>query len=273
MDFADTGWIAAVVLAGAIFAFQVAVPMSGISTSFRGAIVMWVLFVVFLVAGIWLFKFGDLRPRSYVRVLLSFVAVGATVLYAKGPLTKIYRGLDSAAMTGRIEPPSVVLFSPSSALKTLLEVGDSGTVFHWAGDPGSPMFVLGEDGLTIERLANGSVAVTTTIRDANGKIIAELVRNEWKLRPSLLWDRNFNTSAVEVRGEDGRIVLQARAMPDRIRLQGMWRSKTGSFFELVKSPDPNKQGALMIMREDQHVPIPPLFRYPSEKHLGKFVSD
>lgn len=173
-----------------------------------------------------------------------------------------------STMTGTLKPE--LLFSSQSSTRAILEIGDSGTTFVWAGKVGSPAFMIGEDPIILERIANGNVAITSTIRDKGGKIVAEIVRNEWKLRPTLLWDRNFNSSAVEVRGESGEVILQARALPDRIQLQGIWHTAAGGFVELVKSPDPQRPGGLMIInRPQQRLRIIPIFRYPSDHHLGE----
>ena len=153
-------------------------------------------------------------------------------------------------MDGVIEPAKL-LFSNQSNMHSRLEIGDSNSIIPYLGALGSPLLVLGGDPVIIERLKDGSVAVTTTIRDRTGKIIAEIIQNHWKLRPSLLWDRNFNSNAVEVRDEFGDIVLQAQALPDRIRLQGIWRTKDGGLFEMVKSPDPANPGGLYVaLREN-----------------------
>jgi hypothetical protein len=233
------------------------------------------------IIGIALFFFGG--PLNYFSAnprILYLGALGASILIFYGvhqyvsSVERAKRGtppppLDPAAMSGTLKPEPTVLFSSESSSHTALEIGDSGARLDWHGQQGSPAIRIGEDVLTVERLANGNVAVTTTVRDPSGKIIAEIVRNDWKLRPSLLWDRNFNASAVEVRGETGEVILQVRALPDRIQLQGIWHSATGRFFELVRSPDPNHAGGLAILRPEQRVRIKPLFRYPSDQHLGE----
>ena len=178
---------------------------------------------------------------------------------------------DPTAMTGMLKAEPTLLFSSGSPVGTLLEIGNSGSRFLWTGKQGSPMFQIGEDPLTVERLASGDLAVTTTIRDASGKIIAEIVRNEWKLRPSLLWDRNFNANAVEVRGESGDVVLQVRALADRIQMQATWYTSAGRFFELAESPD--AKGGVLVQRPEQRIPIKPIFRYPSDQHLGELLSN
>jgi hypothetical protein len=173
------------------------------------------------------------------------------------------------AASGALKP--VVVFSSASNAPTLLEIGDSGTQLAWHGKNGSPMIQIGQDPITVERLGNGGLALSTAIRDAGGRMIAELNRNEWKVRPSLLWDRNFNTEAVEVRGESGDSVLQVRVLPDRIQLQGIWHTSTGNFFELVKSPYPQRPGGLAIFRSDQQIKIKPIFLYPSDQHPGELL--
>lgn len=116
-------------------------------------------------------------------------------------------------------------------------------------------------------------AVTVAIRDQSGKIIAEIVQNNWKLRPSLLWDRNYNASAIEVRGEDGAVVLQIRVLSDRIQLQGIWHTHTGKFFEIVKSPDSTRPMGIIIWDPKKRVTIKAIFRYPSDQYLGEVVGN
>jgi hypothetical protein len=176
-----------------------------------------------------------------------------------------------AATNGTIQSTTKVLFSSSSSSPRILEIGDSGAKFNWKGKNGSPVFVIGEDPLIIERLTDGRLAITTTIRDADGKVIAEIIQNEWSLRPSLLWDRNYNANAIEVRNEYGDIVLQARVLPDRIQLQGIWRTKTGRFFEMIKSTDPLRPGAVFVGDSTKAIKITPMFKYPSAAHLGEII--
>jgi hypothetical protein len=150
------------------------------------------------VIGVALFFFGG--PLNYFSGnprILYLGALGLSILIFYGvhqyvsTVERARRGVSSPApdpnvMHGTLRAEPTVLFSSESSSPTLLEIGDSGSMMDWGGKQGSPMFQIGEDALTVERLANGNVAVTTTIRDPSGKIVAEIVRNDWKLRPSLL---------------------------------------------------------------------------------------
>lgn len=171
---------------------------------------------------------------------------------------------------GKIEA-SDVLLSPNGGSLPILEIGDSGAMLAWGGPSGSPMFNFFNDSkLIIERI-NGKVAVSTRIRGASGTI-AEIIRNEWKLRPSLVWDKNFNVNALEVKDDDGYIVLQVVALSDRIRLQAVWRDTEGHSLAIIKSHDPARPGGRMVLNR----PIPesviePMFVYPSDSHFGELV--
>jgi hypothetical protein len=235
------------------------------------------------VVGVALFLFGG--PLNYFSrnpKILYLGAFGASILIFYG----VHRYISSieaaqtppkppqpnpAAMAGKLKAEPTLLFSSKASFGTQLEIGDSGTVFLHTGKPGSPLMRLGDDAIIVERLADGEVAITTTIRDPSGKIVAEIVRNEWRLRPSLLWDRNFNASAVEVRAENGDVVLQVQALRDRIRLQGMWYTTAGKFIEFLKSPDPKHPGGLIVMGVKHKLPIQPMFQYPSDAHLGELL--
>jgi len=144
---------------------------------------------------------------------------------------------DPTVTTGEIKSDGTVFsVTDKTPPGILIEIGgNSGVLANWTGD--GPLFSTGtleQSSLKVERM-KGKIAVSTIIRDETGRLIAEIIRNEWQLRPSLLWDRNFNDNAIEVRDEKGFVVLQLVLLPDRIRIQGYWRSDQGSF-GIMKSP-------------------------------------
>lgn len=91
MDRANKVAVGGVCFAVALFAYQMAVPMSGISTSLRGAIVMWTLFASGLTAATWLVHVGRNRLGTPLRIAISVVIIVGTFLYTKDPLREIYR--------------------------------------------------------------------------------------------------------------------------------------------------------------------------------------
>jgi hypothetical protein len=146
-------------------------------------------------------------------------------------------------------------------------------VLSWEGTQGESLIKFGEDNqLTIVK-ENGQVKVSTIIRDRTGRIVAELVRNEWKVNPNNSFDRNYSSDALEVKAGDGDIVLQVKVLPDRIQLQAKFFASNGRGFAFVRSFDPNRPGGMIEVLGNDHpvflAKIEPMFKYPSERHLGE----
>src|SRR6185437_2799491 len=132
------------------------------------------------------------------------------------------------------------------------------------------MIDFGASRLVLE-IIDGKLEVSTTIRDKNGNLIAELSKNEWKTSPDKAWDRNYTANALEVRNAAGKIVLQVVLLSDRIQIQGEWLSPNGHGIRIVKNPKNNH--GLMIGFQGE-VPkdtpeIEPIFNYPSSSHFGE----
>jgi hypothetical protein len=168
---------------------------------------------------------------------------------------------------------NVIFSNQLDAKPSKVEIGDSGSVFTWVG-PGRFSF-YGSD-LTVE-VINGEVKVSTQVRDSNGSLIAEMVRNEWSASPPpRAYDRNYSQNALEI--ISGRkVVLQVRVLPDRIQLQGEWHGRDGYGTRVVKSPNPARPGGLIVFLTpqdpdgvSQNSPqILRMFAYPSGLHLGQ----
>ena len=177
---------------------------------------------------------------------------------------------------GRLTPSRRLLFSTRGVERPRLEIGDSGAVFIWAGPKGQPLFKFFDDvHLTVE-LIRGRVMVSTKITDERGNIIAEIIRNEWRAPPPHAWDRNYSSDAIEVKNARGAIVLQVKALHDRIQLQGEWWRDPINGVRLVANPPGDVAGGSMIQfgrnnRPPRPPEIRPLFVYPSETNLGRMV--
>lgn len=170
-----------------------------------------------------------------------------------------------------------VIFSTNSpSLGNKLEIGDSGTIFDYRGANGTPLFNFYGSNIVVETI-NGQVLVSTEIKDQKGLLTATLYRNEWKVAPPpKTWDRNYSKDSLEVIGPEGRVVLQVRALQDRIQLQGEWWGDSEHGIRLVKSNDPARSGAeIIIFGQNRLVTAPDnteiikRFVYPSELHLGE----
>ena len=155
-------------------------------------------------------------------------------------------------------------------------IGDSGACFGEPANPPIHEFFRGLD-LTLEQ-NDDDLIVSSSIHDSNGAAVVVIDHGEWKVASDTgqSWDFNYRDDALEVKNGANRIVLQIQLFPDRVRLQGeSWVSEHG--IRLIESPDPNKPGAFFVFLSRSKNPdepeIKPLFRYPSQHHLGEFVSD
>jgi hypothetical protein len=175
-----------------------------------------------------------------------------------GPVTIYPPGEISA---GALKAPTRLLVGPRITNFPTLEIGDSGTLLTYAGSPGAQLFQIFKDSNLVIEEDGGAILVSTEIRGKNGQLVAEITKNEWKTRPSSLWDRTFDKNKLEVRDETGQVVLQVVVLPDRVRIQGIWRNSAGRMFAMIKNPDPNGFGSFITNDRHAHVRIEPLFRY------------
>jgi hypothetical protein len=114
--------------------------------------------------------------------------------------------------------------------------------------------------------------ISALIRDKDGSVISELVGNEWQAaKQPTSWDRNYTKDALEVRNANGDVVLQVRALGDRIQLNGIFYGIDGH--RVAISPSKNGKWAEMkILGPTTDPPkLSPIFKYPSKLHLGQFV--
>lgn len=168
----------------------------------------------------------------------------------------------------------VLLFSTEENTPILIEIGNSGAKFLWAGENGEPILDIGDGQyITVEKIEN-DLFVSTRVKNKDGDQLVEVIRNEWKIAPPpQTWDRNYSENAFELKDARGKIVLQIVLLSDRIQLQGEWwvtpieglriastgKNKGGTFFYITpKHPTPSTE-------------IQPIFKYPSSKHFGERI--
>jgi hypothetical protein len=169
------------------------------------------------------------------------------------------------------KPVALVLLSGPEKKWPALEIGDSGSIFLFAGPEGEPLFRFGGDVKLVILSEDGRIKVSVLIQDQTGAVVAELIRNEWKVNPSNSWDRNYNADSLEVRGPTGEVVLQVCALPDRIQMQAkLWAS--GRQIAFLNGPGPKGGGGIMMFGDPSRPVkdvIAPRFKYPSNLHLGE----
>lgn len=239
--------------------------------------------ICFSVAAIlFLTKFGVwISSESYElkwRVLIAFIifgAIGVGWVFSWQWVNIVEKDMREKeakkAYVGQLKSEKKVIFSPKENIYPEVEIGDSTSGFMFASPKGEPLFRIAED-IKIE-IGKGELKLSTKIRNKNGHIIAEIVNNEWKISPpetGIIWDRNYSKDAVEVRDPNGDIVLQVRLVGHKIQFQARLYDKDGNKIDFV-SIGPKK--GCIIGANLQNLKIRPIFRYPSELHLGEFVEN
>lgn len=143
--------------------------------------------------------------------------------------------------------------------------------------------------------------ISTKIRDSDGQVIAEIIGNEWKLKKEALWDRNYNTKALEVKNGEGDVILQVLMKEDCVQFAAKMYGRDGKGFAIGSTgftkediarhkegklriiagkdgPKEVKAGDTVGVMETRppgcplELHIEPLFKYPSDSHLGELLS-
>ncbi len=114
------------------------------------------------------------------------------------------------------------------------------------------------------RIEQGKMLVSADIKDAEGRMIAQVIDNKWKINPNNSYDRNFDNNAFEVIDKQKMPALQiAITQENMIYIGGIFNLPTGK-----ATVTPN--GYLWNPSDDQ-IPesIQRIFVYPGDKNLGK----
>jgi hypothetical protein len=219
--------------------------------------------IVFLLALIGWFK-RDTVPfyvTVIVVVLLASVLIFQIIVEIKETKEK-----EKTKYAGIIKPKTKILLSSEDNVYPKLELGDGGTVFVYAGKEGEPMFQIFKDSHITILIEDDQLKVSSIIRNKNG-IIAELIKNEWKINPNNSFDRNYSQNALEVKDNTGDIVFQVKHVGDRIQFQGKFYDVNGNAVGIGK--DRSGRGGVITFRPELELRIEPIFKYPSDLHLGE----
>lgn len=138
---------------------------------------------------------------------------------------------------------------------------------------------LKNDKLIVENIC-GQLSVSTTIRNKEGKVIAILNRNEWKINEKTTFDRNYCSDALEVIDNYGEVVLQIVLEGDVVQFQGKFYDNEG-YGMAFSEPDKNDGSVASIEfyspkeanYQGLQTLINPIFKYPSSLHLGELIEN
>ena len=174
--------------------------------------------------------------------------------------------------TGEIKPSVVDLLSTEKGIYPKLQIGESGTILEQVGDGSDPSGIFFEKGHISLKLIDGNLKMSCSVKNKNG-LMAEIIDNEWKVNPTNSFDRNFSKNAIEVKDNNGEIILQVKHVGDRVQFQGVFYNDNGTGVALIENQ--NGPGALFgwidPKKPNKEYRIKPIFRYPSELHLGEMV--
>jgi hypothetical protein len=213
--------------------------------------------------------------RSRYRIAIGLICLIILGVIAWRPLRKQYIEENAGASEGELRAKQP-FWGHVGNTDRIMEIGDSGAWFVMI--PGAaPSFMQPayDSGFQIESSDDGLV-VTTSVRDKNGNLIAEVANNHWRIYPSFSSDKNYTNDALEVLDNRGHVVLQLRILPDKVRVQGEWFDDTGRGVQVLKSLDPSHPGSFFISEDGKRgitsqQLITPIFVYPSKNHLGEFA--
>jgi len=186
----------------------------------------------------------------------------------------------AVAMEGTLESQSLIISNLGSTIfvsgdnniPITFELGTSGCGFIFNGSRKTPLFVMPAGQYIKVSKDEGELEFSTRLMGKNG-LIAEIINNEWKINPARSWDRNYNDNALEVRDENGDVILQLILFEDRIQFQGIFSDEYGSRIsvlgaegaDFINIPDP-------VNSSNYESKIIPIFKYPSSRFLGKLVN-
>jgi hypothetical protein len=266
-----------------------------------GSKVVWVyvaLGVTALIAIIgWIIQDISAWLKILVIVLL-LIAVVAHVFALKAE--KKEREVSKYA--GKLTGGTVTLLSTREKVYPKLKLGDSNTFIVWRGPQAQPLLRVFEDNDLTIWIEGGQLKLSTKIRNKNGQLVAEIIGNEWKLKREKLWDRNYNRNALEVKDEQGDVVLQVLMKEDYVQFAAKMYGSNGEGFaiggkEFTKEdiirhnegksiilatkdgPKEVKVGDKTAVFEKSPPGYPlelfiqPIFKYPSDLHLGELLSE
>lgn len=225
------------------------------------------IIIALIIAVIGWFKRDSVPPYITIIVVVLLVAFAVIQIVIK---VRESKEEDKSKYSGVLKSQVKTLLSSDKNVYPKLELGDGGTIFSYSGPEGKPLFKIFEDShLTILR-EEGQVKVSLIIRSREG-IVAELINNEWKVNPNKIFDRNYSRDALEVKDNFGDIVLQVKHVWDRIQFQGKFYDAGGNGVAFVRHP--SGEGGLIekigVNRPELELKIEPIFKYPSDLHLGE----
>jgi hypothetical protein len=236
----------------------------------------WVIWAVSVPVFVYLVQplFPKQSESSRRRRILVTTGLSVVFAVAAWPLVRSqWREEKAAALEGDLIGAGPVVDDGKPHGFPMLQTGE--TTFIMTPDGVRDIFPFFPDsGVRIEWGARGWPLLTTTVRDHNENLVAEVIRNHWRVYPAYSAERNYTNDTLEVQDEAGHVVLQVRILRDRILLLGEWWDVQGNGVRIMKPAVVTPSDGSRVVRmnpQNQHLDelIQPIFEYPSKDHWGE----
>lgn len=226
--------------------------------------------------GIWLLSVNLAITWRIVVSFLIFGSIGVLWIESLQWIGKHEKIAAMQAYTGRLHAGRKILLSAKENIFPELKLGTSEAIFRKIGDPSLPFLKLAGDNYIKIELEDEQIKLSIKIRDKSGKMIAEIIDNEWSVAPKpSTWDRNFNRNSLEVKDPSGDRVLQVILIGNRVQLQAKLYDSDGKGIGLAGRKI--WEGGMIEQTSPDHpelvCEIEPIFKYPSELHFGELIKE
>ena len=206
------------------------------------------------------------KKRIKAAIIIGGLVIEILLLYPRWQKEK------AAALEGEIRPSNPVrLHSPA------IQLADTGAILQ--GFTMVPLKIFSDAEIAASLSNDGATEISTTVLDRYGRRIVEVKKNHWRVEPSASVDKNYTDDALEVLDSGGHVVLQLRALPDRMVLWGEWHNEFEQAAQITACPDPSNTNAKIacvqiygpaLPEKTSKKHIEQLFQYPSSEHWGEY---
>jgi hypothetical protein len=212
--------------------------------------------------------------QKVVISLLLAIALGEFIVPA---MNHKWREEKAAALEGDLVGAGAEINSGPMPMVQIADVNIFAMAPQTPGVPPPPYFQPFQDAEFRVEFGKKGPLVSTTIRDAEGHIIAVINKNHWKVFPEFCPDKNYTDdgSALEITDNSWHVIFQLRILLDRVRVQAEWWNNQGQGIRILKAPDLPPHGIIAPLgptEKKNGLLIKPMFVHPSKDHWEELAN-